>query len=297
MKKIVALIALLLLSAPARAIELSLEENRAERGSVGFVDMQRLFLASPDAQHAKESFEELVRQAEERVNMRKAELLKLHQQLDAYRSDRDALAKTAAEAPPPAPLIALSSATAPALSTAPAAVAAAPLAPEPPKLLPRALPGMSPRENVPVATSTAAAAPLASSIAAFVAASSAAYSIASSSKPFSVAASSFSATASTAPTFGQRLLEIDGKIIAVQAEAAKKEAALVVEHDDADRGLLDVESRKTDQVLAHIYRAIAAVAHNEGVSVVVDKTNLLYGRQTVDLTDKVLKYLKENPAQ
>ncbi|MFI5350591.1 MAG: hypothetical protein ACHQ2Z_13675, partial [Elusimicrobiota bacterium] len=64
MKKIAALIVVLLSSVPLRAIELSLEENRGERGSVGYVDMQRLFNTSPDAQRAKESFEDLVRQAE-----------------------------------------------------------------------------------------------------------------------------------------------------------------------------------------------------------------------------------------
>ncbi len=66
------------------------------------------------------------------------------------------------------------------------------------------------------------------------------------------------------------------------------------EHDDADRGLLDVESRKTDQVLARLYRAVSEVARREGVSVVIDKTTILYGHPAVDLTDKVLKYLKEN---
>jgi flagellar biosynthesis protein FlhF len=72
MRKIIALFSVLLLSAPLRAIELSLEENRGERGSVGYVDMQRLFSASPDAQRAKEGFEELVRQAEELSRTRAA---------------------------------------------------------------------------------------------------------------------------------------------------------------------------------------------------------------------------------
>jgi Skp family chaperone for outer membrane proteins len=67
------------------------------------------------------------------------------------------------------------------------------------------------------------------------------------------------------------------------------------EHDDADRGLLDVESRKTDQVLARIYRAVSEVSRREGVSVVIDKTTILYGQPAVDLTDKVLKYLQETP--
>jgi Skp family chaperone for outer membrane proteins len=99
------------------------------------------------------------------------------------------------------------------------------------------------------------------------------------------------------PTQVQRLLEYDGKIIKIQAEIADKETALMHEHDDADRGLLDVESRKTDQVLARLYRAVSEVARREGVSVVIDKSSILFGQPAVDLTDKVLKYLKENPQQ
>jgi len=95
------------------------------------------------------------------------------------------------------------------------------------------------------------------------------------------------------PTPVQRLLEFDGKIIKIQGEIAEKEAALTHEHEDADHGLLDVESRKTDQVLARLYRAVSEVSRREGVSVVVDKSTILYGQPAVDLTDKVLKYLKE----
>jgi Skp family chaperone for outer membrane proteins len=48
MKTILLFTTLILGSIPSGAIELSLEENRAERGSVGYVDMQRLFSNSPD---------------------------------------------------------------------------------------------------------------------------------------------------------------------------------------------------------------------------------------------------------
>ncbi|MFI5362034.1 MAG: OmpH family outer membrane protein, partial [Elusimicrobiota bacterium] len=103
------------------------------------------------------------------------------------------------------------------------------------------------------------------------------------------------AQAPAGPTQAQRLLEFDAKIISIQADIAHKESELTHEHDDADRGLLDVESRKTDQVLARLYRAVSEVARREGVSVVIDKTTILYGHQAVDLTDKVLKYLRETP--
>ena len=290
MKKILALLAVLLLSAPARAIELSLEENRAERGGVGFVDMQRLFAASPDAQRAKESFEELVRQAEERVNLRKAELLRLRKQLDLLRADRDALAKTYVEPPPPTappPLPAapakplpLPGTTRQVASSSGPAVAVSTAAP--PVMLSAASPAVALSTAFPVLALSTASAPVAVSTASALVA---------------VSTSAASVAVSTGPTLGQSLLELDGKIVALQADAARKEAELANEHDDADRGLLDVESRKTDQVLARIYRAISDVSRLEGVSVVVDKTTILYGRSAVDLTDKVLKHLRENPPQ
>ncbi|MEQ1919033.1 MAG: OmpH family outer membrane protein, partial [Elusimicrobiota bacterium] len=116
---------------PARAIELSLEENRAERGSVGYVDMQRLFKASPDATRAKEGLEELVRQAEERVNAKKAEVLRLRQDLGTLKIEREDLARSTPTVSIPV------KPAAPVPMTLPAPVPAKPLAPTPaPKPLP-----------------------------------------------------------------------------------------------------------------------------------------------------------------
>jgi Skp family chaperone for outer membrane proteins len=350
MKKIAALIVVCLLAATARAIELSLEENRGDRGSVGFVDIQRLFADSPDAQKAKESFEDLVHQAEERVNLRKAELLKLHRDLDKTRAERDALAmvmstipaESTAAAPSTPPLPA---AAAPALSTAPAPGAAPKAAPAlvavstsaAANIRELSLPGMSSASAAPtappvapiaVSSSAASAVARSSATAASVAASSSAVAAVAVSSPAVAAVAVSSPTAShgplpvftstgiaaaaamfpaapapvvvqapAGPTPVQRLLEFDGKIIKLQGDISEKEAALTHEHDSADRGLLDVESRKTDQVLAKIYRAVSEVAHREGVSVVIDKASILYGQNAVDLTDKVLKYLKETPPQ
>jgi len=306
MKTIAALIAVLLLTAPARAIELSLEENRAERGSVGYVDMQRLFSTSPDAQRAKEGFQELVRQAEERVNLRKAELIRLRQQLDAARAEREALALSSAAAPSPAAPPA-SSTQAAVAAPAPAAVpapapAAAPAAP-PKKSAALALPGMSAPDAAPAAppsASSAAAPGLDALLAGGVAKSTAAPAAVAVSTAASAAGmfpapppAPAPAAAPEGPTLGQRLLELDGKIIRLQSDIARAEGDLAREHDEADHGLLDVESRKTDQVLARLYRAITEIAHREGVSVVVDKTTILYGHPAVDLTDKVLQHLRE----
>lgn len=288
-----------LLAASAHAIELSLEENRAERGSVGFVDMKRLFAASPDAARAREGLEELVRQAEERVNAKKAEILRLRQDLGSLKSERDELAQSTpttsvpVPAPPPAkapampgietaskpivvdtaPVTAL-----PAAAPVAASTQTAPLTINLPGLTDGPLdlerPGVSPLnptrdrgtpqtppEPAPVAiTPPVATAP--------------------------------TPPAPTGPTLAQRLLELDGRIVAKQGEFDRLQGELDRERLGAENALLDAEGRKTDQVLARLYRAISEVAKREGVSVVVDKSATLYGHPAVDLTDKILKQLR-----
>jgi len=71
-----------------------------------------------------------------------------------------------------------------------------------------------------------------------------------------------------------------------------KEADFKVYEDQAEKSLLDLESRKTEILLGRIYGAIQEVSRSEGLSVVVDKSQILFGHQGVDLTEKVLKKLK-----
>lgn len=289
MSLLAAALALALPASPSRAIELPLGDSHAERGAVGFIDMQRLFADSPDAARAKESFEAVVRSAEERVNLSKAELLKMRQELAASKAAREALVKSVAT-PPLAP--AASSSTATPLAAPPGAVAT-----------PSLLPGLTASRSTTTAPSsllpgmTASTTPLSSP--AFISSRTAAAFAPSISKvsPSTSTASTASAAPAAAAeplTVTQQVLELDGKIIAQQAEILRKEAALTRERGDVDKGLIDIESRKTDQVLARLYRVISEVARQEGVSIVVDKSAILYGHQGVDLTDKVLKALRSS---
>jgi Skp family chaperone for outer membrane proteins len=339
---------LLLGSVPARAIELSLEENRAERGSVGYVDMQRLFKASPDASHAREGLEELVRQAEERVNEKKSDLLRARQDLSTMKIDRDELARSTPTVSVPV--------SAPAPAPIPAPVAAKPMAPTPapkpveaPKPAPvavdttpvTALPPSSPLHGAiplppPAASTQAAPAPLTINLPGLtdgplnlerpgasplnptrdrgVVAPAPAPAVAPAPAPApapvvvstpavavpvppaAVAVSTPAApavpVAPAGPTLAQRLLELDGRIVAKQADIDRLQNDLDRERLGAEHALLDAEGRKTDQVLARLYRAISEVAKREGVSVVVEKSATLYGHPAVDLTDKVLKQLR-----
>jgi len=323
-------IPLLLLSAvmistsiPARAIELSLEENRAERGSVGFVDMRRLFTASPDASRAREGLEELVRQAEERVNTKKSELLRLRQDIATLKIEREDLAASTptASVPAPAPVVVPAPATPVAKPMSPTPetkpIVEAPIlpvtaAPPPTDAQPEPaaddahgpltinLPGLTegplnlerpgasplnPTRDRAATTATAevAAAPAPAPVPAPAPAPTPAPAPAPAATP---------APAPAGPTHAQRILELDGRIVAMQVDIERLQSELDQERLGAERSLLDAEGRKTDQVLARLYRAISEVAKREGVSVVVDKSATLYGHPAVDLTDKVLKQLR-----
>jgi len=308
---------LLLGSVTARAIELSLEENRAERGSVGFVDMKRLFSVSPDATRAREGLEELVRQAEERVNAKKADVLRRRQELSTLKIERDDLARSTPTVsaplqqapPPPAPIQAPAPAKPMAPTPAPAApvepvTAAPPVASTQPVSAPLTinLPGLT---DGPLNLERPGGSPLnptrdrgAPQPPPAVAASTPPAALPPTDGPPAVVASTAPAPVPAAPsepagpTLAQQLLTLDGKIVAAQADVDRLQAELDRERLGAERTLLDAEGRKTDQVLARLYRAISEVAKREGVSVVVDKSATLYGHPAVDLTDKILKQLR-----
>jgi Skp family chaperone for outer membrane proteins len=335
MMKTIAVLLAFGLAVPAGALELSLEENRAERGSVGYVDMNRLFAAAPDAQRAKENFEDLVRQAEEDVNSRRAALLRLRQELDALKAERDTLARSTPTvvsppaAPAPAPKAAAKAAKAepakaeekpapkeapkPAASeithaeAAPAPSAAAEQASPSFRRAPLSLPGFDMPMSSGSAVSVTAEPPLAINLPgvttgqelAPVAEPEPKPQPKAEPKPEPAAVAVSSAPPSAAPVAAPvvdasaaRLIELDGLIAARTAEIAPLEIALEKEQSSAERNLLDAESRRTDQVLARLYRAVSEVARREGVSVVVDKTAILYGHPAVDLTDRVLAYLR-----
>ncbi len=76
MKKFVLLLALcaLLPAGRAAAIELSLEENRAEAGTIGYVDMERVFKAHPETNRAKDEFVLLIKDKKDIVALKRNEL-------------------------------------------------------------------------------------------------------------------------------------------------------------------------------------------------------------------------------
>lgn len=316
--------ALLLAAGAASAVELSLEENRAERGNIGFIDMKKVFTLYPETARARENFEEALRQAEEQVNLRKTELLRLRAELAQMKTDREVLAAAPTQTPAPA--------------AAPAPLKIIPKAPEP---APAAAPPPAPAEAAPV---QAPASPSSDGPAAVPAPSTGAASASQlpgmtqpltiqlpgsdsptvvqepgspaaeepsfqgeSGKPLEVVkpldspvptpqdpvtAAPVIETPSMAPVPETPLQLMDKRIAEREAEIKRKETEYKQHRAGAEKNLLDLEARRSEILLGKIYRAVQEVARKEGVSVVVDKTAILYGHGAVDITEKVLKALK-----
>jgi len=289
MKSSSALLLLLLAALPGGAIELSLEENRAQRGNIGYVDMQRIFKLFPETIRAKENFEEAVRQAEEQINLGKADIIRLRSELTSLRLEREALAKVPgpppAAAPVPAPVpeapkVALSTPTEihPSLSSETVArllagatyfddvaVASAPVNP-----LIINLPGVT-TGFIPTPRRHAEPAPPLVPV------------------PLPAPAAAPKSPADPSPA----LAELDEKISNKMMELAQKEISFKEHQATAEKNLLGLESRKTEILLGKIQRVVKEVARQEGVSVVVDKNSILFGHDAVDLTERVLKALKD----
>jgi Skp family chaperone for outer membrane proteins len=60
-----------------------------------------------------------------------------------------------------------------------------------------------------------------------------------------------------------------------------------------DEELSKKASKENEKIFKKIYDAIEEVSREERVSIVIDKKSILFGRKTVDLTDKVIEKLRE----
>ncbi|MDE2314129.1 MAG: OmpH family outer membrane protein [Elusimicrobia bacterium] len=300
----------------AGAIEISLEQNRSEHSSIGFVDMHRLFEAFPETQRAKESFQEVVSKTQEQLNQQKAQILRLQNSLADLKAQRQALME-GQQAPPQPPAAPPAVSSAPALAAAPAVLSstAAAMSTAPLEVAASSAPA--------VAASSAAAqgfAAQASSAAVFPelpgvpsatiarspAPAPAAIAVSSPAAPSlpAVSSAAVSAAAPAAPQplpvsqlsqdVRQKLAALDSHIAVTDQEINRDQVDYRNREAAAEKNLVDLEGNKTDILLGEIDKAIQTVADQEGISVVVDKGDILYGHDAVDLTDKVLKRLEES---
>lgn len=262
MKRILLLLSLAVLPLQAHALELLLQENRGESGTIGYVDIDRVFKEYSGTAGAREDFLAEIKKREDALNSKKtsiftmkAELAKLRQErefaltLPSLLETRRSVAEAAAVEPSTAAVQAPQVSTEPAAAQPAQASTAAPAA-----AVTTGLPGMGidmPGINrVPV--------------------------------------SHFKFSVSTS------VPEIDAAITKKEAAISAGETDLRQAQLRAERELLEYESRKSELLLGRIYTALKELAIKEEVSVVVDKRNILYGQNAVDLTGKLLKKLEEN---
>ena len=100
------------------------------------------------------------------------------------------------------------------------------------------------------------------------------------------------ANAAEAAKAAQSLVELENKLAEKSRALQDKEAEFKTYQAQVEKNLLELEDKKTEILLGKIYRAVQEVAREEGVSVVIDRSQILFGHQAMDLTDKVLKKLK-----
>lgn len=275
MKKIFLAVLLALPAADAGALELLLEENRGESGTIGYVDIERVFKEYSGTTGAREEFIAEIKKKEDALNARKtyvftlkAELAKLRQErefaltlpslLETQRSVEEAAAATAAAAAAQAAAaLALQASTASvqASSEAVQASTSAVQAPVEPVIIPAALPGMGGIDMPGVAK---------------------------------VPVAHFKFSVSTS------VPEIDAALTKKERELSIKEEELRQAQRQSERELLEYEGRKSELILGRIYVALKELAVKEEVSVIIDKRNILFGQNAVDLTGKLIKKLEDN---
>lgn len=265
-------ICLALLPLNAAALELFLEENRGESGTVGYVDMDRVFREYSGTTGAREEFLSEVRKregeldaAKKRIFALKAEIARLRQERefaaalplffgeDALQGTSTAPAQGAGAPPGEAPALSTAAAALPGMSPA-----AAPAAPEPAAAAPAAE-AARPADRQPMIHMPGVGA---------------------------MSLEKFRMSVSTS------VAEIEAAISDREKSLEKLEGELRAEQRKAEKDLLARESRKTEAILGRIYFLLRELAVSEGVSVVIDKRSILFGHAAVDLTGKLIEKLE-----
>lgn len=234
------------------ALELSLEENRGESGTIGYVDIDRVFKEYSGTLNAREEFLSEIRKKEETVNQRKAHIYTLKAEIAKLKQEREfaltlpGLLKTQEQmdkaSKPEQPAVSTTTITG-STNTIPAEV-------------PHGLAGM-PGMGIDMPGIN------------------------------KVPVNYFKFSVSTA------IPEIDAALGSKETELRQREDELKLYQRQIELELLEYESRKTELILGRIYLALKELAVKEEVSVIVDKRNILFGHNAVDLTDKLLKKLEE----
>ena len=89
------------LARPAAGLEISLEENRGESGSIGYVDIERVFSQHPGTLKARDEFSKELRMREELLARKKEEIYAIKAEINKLRQEREFLRCLPAVVTPP----------------------------------------------------------------------------------------------------------------------------------------------------------------------------------------------------
>ncbi|HBE89010.1 MAG TPA: hypothetical protein DDW67_07725 [Elusimicrobia bacterium] len=262
MKKIL-IITLLLLPLNAAALELSLEENRGESGTIGYVDMDRVFREYSGTTGAREEFLSEVKRKEGELDASKKRIFALKAGISRLRQEREFAAAL--------PLFFGEDAPQAVSSAAPAGVGVST------ETAAASLPGMSPQSGDQSPAKVDASTPAAPQ-----------------KQPLihmpgvgAMSLEKFRMSVSTS------VADIEAAISAKEKELETLQGALREDQRKAEKELLSHESKKTEAILGRIYFLLRELAVSEGVSVVIDKRSILFGHAAVDLTGKLIEKLEQ----
>jgi Skp family chaperone for outer membrane proteins len=104
--------------------------------------------------------------------------------------------------------------------------------------------------------------------------------------------SSNASTAAVVPDLDARISSFTAIIAEKKALVEKKSKELDEKKAKVEKELSELEDCKTQLIMADFYSVILDIAKEENISVVVDKSSILYGQPGIDLTDKVLDRLR-----
>lgn len=303
------------------ALELSLEENRGESGTIGYVDIERVFKEFSGTLNAREEFISEIKKKEETISRRKmavytlkAEIAKLKQEkefaltLPGLLKTREQLSEEADNLKTAAVAVASAAAS---LQIVQASIQAAVAN----STDTTAVANSTDTAAVANSTDTAAASISTDTVAGSTVPPQAVQAPAPAAVPSSLippvtppaAASALPGLSIDMPGISKvptshfkfsvstSVPEIDAAINAKEAELKDKENSLRLYQRQAEVELLEYESHKSELILGRIYLALKELAVREEVSVIVDKRSILFGHSAVNLTDKLLKKLEESP--
>lgn len=82
--------------------------------------------------------------------------------------------------------------------------------------------------------------------------------------------------------------------VKAQKEALIKDKSDQIQNftDQAEEELSNKEAKLTEDIVGEIYSMINSIGDKDGFSVILDKSNLIYGYKGLDLTDRILKELE-----